>query len=139
MAPDPKHQPEPTNPHPNGIKPESSIVISKIEDIFTTIVKDAFQGGRDVQVPFMSRASKLGKASQESQETGQNTILPGKISFPGSTPQEAWRFGMVSCLSMSITSDWHVAVTVCLLSLVHEALVNDVVLTKRCCPVIKFP
>jgi hypothetical protein len=121
-------------------------VIAAVESIFEQIVDGILEDDKKLTITIRSRGRAAGQAFDHETRFIRPTTMnrTREISFPGSTPKEAWNF------SMHKTRIWfmifenslyfffpscclycHLAVLVRILQLVHEALVSDTTTTKR--------
>ena len=112
-------------------------IIKKVEDIVYQIVRNL--ENNDDRVSITLKCQKRPGLSPPA----RSSMLPARkqyrLSFPGETPEEAWRFSMAGlvetvCSRTSSMLTCSPAVVLRILELIHEALVNDVVVSKRCAP-----
>ena len=108
--------------------------IRKIEDIVQQIVL-ALQR-EDASVSIALRSPKRPGTSRSAKISTDPAHKQYILSFPGDTPEEAWRFstpGLVEtvCSRTASMLTCSPAVVLRMLELIHEALVNDVVVSKR--------
>lgn len=111
-------------------------VLSKIESLVQNILNDLELGKPELCIPLgvKKRVSQSGFATQIENNTPASL---NNVSFPGDLPHEAWRFSTAHVVekviqrtaSMLIRSP---AVVLRILELIHEALVAQVVISKRC-------
>ncbi|KAL8711446.1 MAG: hypothetical protein Q9220_004104 [cf. Caloplaca sp. 1 TL-2023] len=109
-------------------------VIEKVEEIVDQIIISLQQ--RDENISIALKTKKSSNVSPSSRSSVQFTNTQYKLSFPGNTRQEAWRFSRAELkekvcsriISMLICSP---AVVLRVLELIHEALVNNMVISKR--------
>ncbi|KAF2198536.1 DNA topoisomerase IV, alpha subunit [Delitschia confertaspora ATCC 74209] len=92
-------------------------VIDRIESILTDVVDALIEDRDQLSITLRTRSGTSGRKFDAA-----NGIVPTasafktrKITFPGNTPQEAWRF----------------TVLVRILEFVHSALIENVIITKR--------
>ena len=101
-------------------------VIAKVEKVFENIVDNLCQ-----EEPI----SIVLKYNQSSSSLSGNPEQPSNFrshSFPGSTPQEAWRFSRPSSYRLIIFKLMGtLAVLFRILGLIHEALASNTVISKR--------
>ncbi|KAF2467887.1 DNA topoisomerase IV, alpha subunit [Lindgomyces ingoldianus] len=94
----------------------SNWVVARIEHMLEEIV-DGLLGNRDqLSITLKSRSSAAGRVF----EAGKGMVATSEsktreISFPGNTPQEAWRF----------------TVLLRIIELVHSALIDNLIISKR--------
>ena len=123
-----------TNSHlPLNSNPRSGEVISKIEDIFDSIVDCIQNRGKELTIPIKTRA-KTGLQASDASSGAIGSLSDGKIkniSFPSRNPQEAWRFSRSSATCMRLHSHLLLAAFLRVLELSHEALVHGGITTKR--------
>ncbi|KAL8840821.1 MAG: hypothetical protein Q9176_003668 [Flavoplaca citrina] len=109
-------------------------IMKKVEDIVHQIVRSL--ENNDDKVSITLRCQKRPSLSP----TARSSMSPARkqytLSFPGETPEEAWRFSMAGlvetiCSRTSSMLTCSPAVVLRILELIHEALVNDVVVSKR--------
>ncbi|KAI4163626.1 MAG: hypothetical protein LQ342_002660 [Letrouitia transgressa] len=110
-------------------------VLSKIESLVQNILNDLELGKPELCIPLgvKKRVSQSGFATQIENNTPASL---NNVSFPGDLPHEAWRFSTAHVVekviqrtaSMLIRSP---AVVLRILELIHEALVAQVVISKR--------
>ncbi|KAF2230216.1 DNA topoisomerase IV, alpha subunit [Viridothelium virens] len=91
-------------------------VITKIESIFEGVV-DALLDYEERMILSMCSRKNLSRSGSRNDMHDPESKLDGskEISFPGRTAQEAWRFTVVFRI----------------LEMVHDALVNNILITKR--------
>lgn len=115
-------------------------MIDKIERIFTSLVDvllEDFQGGFAIQIKTTARASKDHTIDPDTGAIrGNPNVQPVDVCFPGKTPEEAWRFGAQSLPLIYVSLhggllSCNAAVLVRILGLIQEALMSDVITTKR--------
>ncbi|KAI4091532.1 MAG: hypothetical protein LQ339_008103 [Xanthoria mediterranea] len=88
-------------------------IIQKVEAVVQQIVRSLQQEEGKVWISLRSRKRPgTSPSAQSSRSPAQDQY---KLSFPGDTPEEAWRFTVVLRI----------------LELIHETLVNDAVVSKR--------
>ncbi|KAI9775434.1 MAG: hypothetical protein M1839_001129 [Geoglossum umbratile] len=92
-------------------------VIARVESVFERIVDGILDDNKKLTIAIRSRGRVTGQAFDQEARFIRPTVrnVTREISFPGSTPKEAWNF----------------TVLVRILQLVHEALVSDTTTTKR--------
>ncbi|KAL8932440.1 MAG: hypothetical protein Q9216_006835 [Gyalolechia sp. 2 TL-2023] len=105
----------------------------KVEAIILQIIQSLQRREDSVSIVFKTR-----QASETSpfRSNGRSSNGHYKLSFPGNTPQEAWRFSTAGltetvCRRTSSMLTCSPAVVLRILELIHEALVEDVVVSKR--------
>ena len=109
--------------------PSKNEVLAKIEQIFGDIA-DKLREQEDLANPlvFKKRARTL-----SSQHDSQPAPLLENVMFPGRSPREARRFGRSSKICISgLTPILSVAVIIRILGFIHEALCENIVVSKRC-------
>ncbi len=110
-------------------------IIQKVEAVVQQIVRSLQQEEGKVWISLRSR--KRPGTSPSAQSSSRSPAQDQyKLSFPGETPEEAWRFstaGLVEavCSRTSSMLTCSPAVVLRILELIHEALVNDAVVSKR--------
>ena len=107
----------------------SAHAIAKIERVFEVMADAMLNDKPELCITLKVRNSKA-KDQQTSSEGDGRTK---RICFPGKTADEAWRFGksMFMCHGKFETDNDLAAVVIRILELMHEALRNDVVMSKR--------
>ena len=105
----------------------NQLVVSKIEE-YIRLIADGLQRKVEISIPLRVRKQTAGSAPAGKEEGMLETL----VKFPGRNAQEAWRFGRPSYLDVVLTADSNTAVLVRILDLLHEALTNNVVVSKRC-------
>lgn len=109
--------------------------LQQVEAVVHQIVRSLQQDDDNVSISLKSQkrpGTSPSAISSRSSAHGQY-----KLSFPGETPEEAWRFstaGLVEtvCSRTSSMLTCSPAVVLRILELIHEALVTGVVVSKRC-------
>ena len=112
---------------------DSSSVISRIEDIFESFADCLLNQDGDFTIVLKNRSpSSLQQVAGDDEVTSSRTAFQ-TIRFPGKSGREAWKFSMFSDLRIhgQLRSNGLLAATVRILELIHEALLEDVVITKR--------
>ncbi|KAL8644950.1 MAG: hypothetical protein Q9226_007514 [Calogaya cf. arnoldii] len=108
--------------------------IQKVEALVQQIVHSLQQEEGNITISLRSQKRPgTSPSANSSRSPAQNYY---KLSFPGETPDEAWRFsttGLVKtvCRRTSSMLTCSPAVVLRILDLIHEALVNDAVVSKR--------
>ena len=103
-------------------------VLSKIEDIFASFANGLEKDKGYLSISVKSRNSTRISLSGETSAAHELR----RVSFPGTSAKEAWRFsGISSPISLPFANS-DPAVLVRLLGLMHEALVKNIITTKRC-------
>ena len=108
--------------------------IQKVEAVVQQIVHSLQHEDDNITISLRSQKRPgTSPSANSSRSPAQNHY---KLSFPGETPEEAWRFsttGLVEtvCRRTSSMLTCSPAVVLRILDLIHEALVNDVVVSKR--------
>ena len=106
-------------------------VIGAIEDI---IAKIAHSLGQKEELSIELKTT-MSSATSRTPESGQRVAI-SKIRFPGRNAHEAWKFSTRYCrgsiLVLSAVLTIAAAVLLRILELVHQALVENVVVSKRC-------
>ncbi|KAL8751861.1 MAG: hypothetical protein Q9184_005921 [Pyrenodesmia sp. 2 TL-2023] len=87
-------------------------VVHQVQTIVGRIISSLQKQDDDISVSLKSKRPSIGSSSQSSTRPSNDFY---KLSFPGSTPEEAWRFTVVLRI----------------LELVHEALVTKMLISKR--------
>ncbi|KAK4985409.1 endodeoxyribonuclease [Elasticomyces elasticus] len=97
--------------------PTRSEVVTKIESIFERIADALLNEKNEVEITLSSRngTAESPTKTYTGVVSSATRVRTRTVSFPGSTPEDAWRFSVV----------------VRILELVHEALLTNVVWTKR--------
>ncbi|KAL8689390.1 MAG: hypothetical protein Q9218_004927 [Villophora microphyllina] len=108
--------------------------IRKVETIVDRISQSLQTEDESVSIALRSKQRSGTATSLPSQAPSSRTQY--QLSFPGKTPQEAWRFSTAGlaetvCRRTTAMLTCHPAVVLRILELVHEALVNNVVVSKR--------
>ncbi|KAL9028024.1 MAG: hypothetical protein Q9196_003545 [Gyalolechia fulgens] len=106
--------------------------IQKVEAIIHQIVQSLQRRDENISIALKIRQS----SDISSRSNGRSSNSHYQLSFPGNTPQEAWRFsteGLTEavCRRTSSMLTFSPAVVLRILELIHEALVEDVVISKR--------
>ncbi|KAL8895121.1 MAG: hypothetical protein Q9192_003828, partial [Flavoplaca navasiana] len=109
-------------------------IMKKVEDIVHQIVRSL--ENNDDRVSITLRCQKRPSLSPSARSSMSPARKQYRLSFPGETPEEAWRFSMAGlvetvCSRTSSMLTCSPAVVLRILELIHEALVNDVVVSKR--------
>ncbi|KAL8993495.1 MAG: hypothetical protein Q9169_006301 [Polycauliona sp. 2 TL-2023] len=130
---DPLESNEPSTTPSRRRKPDPE-AIHKIEKIVQQIVRSLQR--EDAKISITLRSPKRPGTSSLSVKSSKTKAHEYKVSFPGETPEGAWRFstpGLVEAVCSRTASmlTCSPAVVLRILELVHEALVNDVVVSKR--------
>ena len=105
----------------------NQLVVSKIEECIR-VIADGLQRQVEVSISLKARKQRAASAPPGNEQGMSETL----VRFPGRNAQEAWRFGRYSWLALGITADLNTAVLVRILDLLHESLINNVVVSKRC-------
>lgn len=108
--------------------------IQKVEAIVHQIIHSLQRQEDNVSIALKIRQSSDISSSRSNGRSSNNHY---KLSFPGNTPQEAWRFSTAEltetvCRRTSSMLTCSPAVVLRILELIHEALVENVVISKRC-------
>ena len=109
-------------------------ILQKVEAVVQQIVRSLQQEEGKVWISLRSRKrTGTSPSAHSSRSPAQDHY---KLSFPGETPEEAWRFstaGLVEavCSRTSSMLTCSPAVVLRILELIHETLVNDAVVSKR--------
>jgi hypothetical protein len=93
-------------PHPSSVAiipqresqlSQAGAVISKIEDIFESIVDDLANGAGNLSIPYRSRTATARSRRQpgDDQPANAGARADGVVTFPGRTPHEAKKFGRI--------------------------------------------
>lgn len=114
-------------------RPGNPDVICKIEAVFESLATDLEDGTKSLSISLKERPGLRSTMGSAVISAGSRSR---RISFPGRTVEEGWRFGMsgVHLKKRSHPLDMltrYLAVLIRILGLVHEALVNNVITTKR--------
>ncbi|KAL8781951.1 MAG: hypothetical protein Q9213_005790 [Squamulea squamosa] len=109
--------------------------IQKVEDVVHQIIRSLQQEKDTVYIALRTRKRPATSPSVNLSRSSAHTQY--KLSFPGNTPDEAWRFstpGLTEtvCRRTSSMLTRSPAVVLRILELIHEALVSGVVVSKRC-------
>ncbi|OCL06949.1 DNA topoisomerase IV, alpha subunit [Glonium stellatum] len=102
---------------PQPIVRDRDWVIARIESIFEGIVDALLEKKTKLSITLSCRSGTAGRTfdSANGIVTTATGLQTREITFPGSTAQEAWRF----------------TVLVRILEIIHDALIADVIVTKR--------
>lgn len=103
-------------------------MIDKIEEVFEQIADAMLNDKNEFSITLKTRR----RAASKNQQRDGDEDRTKRLCFPGKTANEAWRFGK-HCIhgSKGISPDLAPAVVIRILELMHEALRNDVVMSKR--------
>lgn len=121
----PRHVPRPRLPDP--------AVVHQVQTIISQIINSLQKQDDDISVSLRTKRPSIGSSSQSSTRPSNDFY---KLSFPGSTPEEAWRFSTAAlaarvCSRTSSMLTCSPAVVLRILELVHEALVTKMLISKR--------
>lgn len=112
-------------------------IIQRVEEVVHQIALSLQQEDDDISIALRTRKrSGNPPRANKSQSSSHDQY---KLSFPGKTPEEAWRFSTAGltetvCSRISSMLTCSPAVVLRILELIHEALVSNVVVSKRCVP-----
>lgn len=107
--------------------------IHKVESIVGRIADSIQNQDDNITISLRVKKSPTPPSSQPPARSSNDHY---KISFPGSTPEEAWRFSTETlaemvCKRTSSMLTYSPAVVLRILELIHEALVANIVISKR--------
>ncbi|KAL3423097.1 type IIB DNA topoisomerase [Phlyctema vagabunda] len=97
-----------------GFSNDAGTVVTKIEDIFEAMADCLIGRKKELVIHLKSRPRSVVKGSDTSSQEASTPQLRA-ITYPSRSPQEAWKFTALLRI----------------LELTHEALVTDMVITKR--------
>ncbi|KAL9596495.1 MAG: hypothetical protein Q9219_005756 [cf. Caloplaca sp. 3 TL-2023] len=105
----------------------------RVEAIINRIICSLQQQQSSVSIALKTRKSSDSSLSRSNKRPLKSQY---KLSFPGSTPQEAWRFSTAEltqavCRRTSSMLTCSPAVVLRIMELIHEALVQNIVISKR--------
>jgi meiotic recombination protein SPO11 len=107
-------------------------VVAKIENIFEAMADVLLNERGQLSVELVTRPRVSRQHHGTADSTSAQSVAVQRLCFPGKTEREAWRFGEHDLAASACSyTDWKTAVVVRILELVHEALLSDVVLSKR--------
>jgi hypothetical protein len=113
-----------------------NFVVNQIETIFEQQIDAITSKDQQLSVTVKSRTSQ--RASQKPIVEHHGCDLNSRtFRFPGKTEKDAWRYSQLRvnfAFRLFILTKLSPAVIIRILELVHDALVNDVTITKRCHP-----
>lgn len=102
-------------------------MIDKIEEVFEQIADAMLNEKNEFSITLKTR-----RRASRNQRRDRDEDYTKRLCFPGKTANEAWRFGKRRFHRISsICPDSAPAVVIRILELMHEALRNDVVMSKR--------
>lgn len=108
--------------------------IGKVESIVSQINQSLLDQDDCISIPLrMKRRANIASPQPSARSLNENY----QLSFPGNTPEEAWRFSTaalteVVCRRTSSMLTCSPAVVLRILELIHEALVANLIISKRC-------
>jgi hypothetical protein len=120
---------------PEDVTPAAGTsVLARIENIFEAMADVLLneRGHLSVELVTRPRVNRQRIDPVDLASTPSNPVQ--RLCFPGKSEREAWRFGehdLPACKAEDSPTDLQTAVVIRILELVHEALLNDVVLSKR--------
>ena len=108
-------------------------VIQKVEIVVLDILESLQRQDDEISITLKSRQPSQNLSSWQSSRSSRTNY---KLSYPGATPEEAWRFSTAElvdrvCQRTSSMLTCSPAVVLRILELIHEALVDKVVVSKR--------
>ncbi|KAL8871465.1 MAG: hypothetical protein Q9174_002708 [Haloplaca sp. 1 TL-2023] len=108
-------------------------VIEKIETVVLNILQSLQRQDDEISITLKTRQQSQNQSSSQSSRFLRATY---KLSYPGATPEEAWRFSRTElvekvCQRTSSMLTCSPAVVHRILELIHEALIDNVVVSKR--------
>jgi hypothetical protein len=107
-------------------------VVARIERIFEAMADVLLNERGQLSVELVTRPRVNRQHIDPIDSTPVQSHPVQRLCFPGKSEREAWRFGEhYLAVSECSYTDWKTAVVVRILELVHEALLSDVVLSKR--------
>jgi meiotic recombination protein SPO11 len=107
-------------------------VVARIENIFEAMADVLLNERGQLSVELVTRPRVSRQHHDTADSTSAQSVAVQRLCFPGKTEREAWRFGEHDLTATACShTDWKTAVVVRILELVHEALLSDVVLSKR--------
>lgn len=111
--------------------------IQKVEAVVDKIIRGFKDQDESISIVLKTKPRSSITTSLSSQAPSPRTQY--QLSFPGNTPQEAWRFSTAELAKTvrrrtAAMLTCHPAVVLRILELIHEALVNNVVVSKRYIP-----
>ena len=108
--------------------------IQKVEAIVDQIQHSLQRQDDSISIALRTRNRSKNPPSAQQPQSSSNHY---KLTFPGNTPKEAWRFSTAQlvetvCRRTSSMLTCSPAVVLRILDLIHDALVDNVVVSKRC-------
>lgn len=108
--------------------------IQKVEAIVEKVLRSL--QGQDESISIALKTKRRSGTASSLPSQAPSSRNQYQLSFPGNTPQEAWRFSTAGlartvCRRTAAMLTYHPAVVLRILELVHEALLNNVVVSKR--------
>ncbi|KAL8909026.1 MAG: hypothetical protein Q9207_000477 [Kuettlingeria erythrocarpa] len=108
-------------------------VIHRVQTIVDQMISSLREQDDDISISLRTKRTSAGSSSRSASRSPNDFY---KISFPGNTPEEAWRFSTAAltarvCSRTSSMLTCSSAVVLRILELLHEALVTDMVISKR--------
>lgn len=115
----------------------NSETIQKVEAVVERIMESLQNQDENISITLKTKR-RSGTATSPSSQV-QLSRTQYKLSFPGNTPQEAWRFSTAELAKTvrrrtAAMLTCHPAVVLRILELIHDALVNNIVVSKRYVP-----
>ena len=113
-------------------QPDAEIII-KVENIVRQIFESLQRSEENIAILLKRKPTATGRSSSVNMDRSSSMHT---VSFPGKTPREGWRFSTKElaksvCRRTSSMLTRHPAVVLRILELIHEALVNNIVVSKR--------
>ncbi|KAL8681364.1 MAG: hypothetical protein Q9186_002507 [Xanthomendoza sp. 1 TL-2023] len=124
----------PTEPPTTSRRTADPETIRKVKNVVQQILHSLQQ--QDESIPITLKTRKRPGTSLSTHSNSPSTDAQYKLFFPGNTPKKAWRFSMADlaetvCSRTSSMLTCSPAVVLRILELIHEALINNVVVSKR--------
>ncbi len=108
----------------------NSQVITKIEKVFESITDGLLHNNDELSISVKIKQSYAASGSLDGNSV-EPTTETRKVNFPGRTANEAWRFSMACIIGIRNLLTRSTAVLFRILELIHEALISNVIVSKR--------
>ena len=121
--------------------------IAKIEAVFENIAdslsneENPCVPSKDIFIPLRYKKSVTSNGDSPSHSSAESADAFRAVSFPArGRPKEAWRFSTTHLRGLGLNgADASTAVLIQILDLMHEALCDNVIISKRCAAIILSP
>lgn len=109
-------------------------LLARVEKLFESQLNSLLANDNYLSITLRSRIQENQKPPSSHNTELISTVESRTFHFPGKSEQEAWRFSqlIVRRFLPSISTNLPLAVVLRILELIHEALINKIILTKRC-------